>query len=86
MYERRVGQRVGRLCSIHSITVIESRAGSPYGATCRLGKFYPIEQTEVDDILSESRAPVRVEEIEVPEEDESIEGVDTAAEGDSAEE
>lgn len=86
MYERRVGQRVGRLCSIHSITVIESRGGSPYGATCRLGQFYPIEQTEVDYILSESRAPVRVEEIELPEEDESTEGADAAAEGDSVDE
>jgi hypothetical protein len=84
-YERRVGQRVGRLCSVDSITVLESFR-SIYGATCRLGKFYPITQTEVDDILGVSRAPVRIEEVELPEEDEPIEGVDAAIDGDSADE
>ena len=38
-YERRVGQRVGRLCSVDTITVIESSGATPYGATCRLGDY-----------------------------------------------
>ena len=84
-YERRVGQRVGRLCSVDTITVLESFTGSLFGATCRLGKFYPITQTEVDDIVGVPRAPVQFEEVELPEEDESIviEGVDAGAEDDS---
>jgi hypothetical protein len=85
-YERRVGQRVGRLCSVDAITVIESFSVTPFGATCRLGKFHPITQTEVDAILGVSRAPVRIVEIESPGEDESIEGVDKPAEADSADE
>lgn len=73
LYERRVGQRIGRLCSIDSITVLESFGAVPYGATCRLGKFHPITQTEADDIAGMSRSAERVEvdEIELPEESES---------------
>lgn len=74
LYERRVGQRIGRLCSIDSITVLESFGALPYGATCRLGKFHPITQTEADDIADISRSAERVEvdEIELPEESESV--------------
>lgn len=88
LYERRVGQRIGRLCSIDSITVIESFGAAPYGATCRLGRFYPITQTEVDDIVGISRSAegVDVDEVELPEgsEREPSEDGDAAAADDSA--
>lgn len=85
-YERRVGQRVGRLCSIDAITVLESFSVTPFGATCRLGKFHPITVTEADVISGVPRAPVRIVEIEPPDEGESTEGADAPAEGDSADE
>jgi len=85
-YERRVGQRVGRLCSIDAITVLESFSVTPFGATCRLGKFHPITPTEADVIAGVPRAPVEIVEIESADEDESTEGVDAPAEGDSANE
>lgn len=87
LYERRVGQRIGRLCSVDSITVIESFGADPYGATCRLGKFYPITQTEVEEIVGPSRSDERVEvdEVELPEESEREPGEngDAAAADDS---
>lgn len=84
-YERRVGQRIGRLCSVDSITVLESFGAVPYGATCRLGKFYPITQIEVDDIVGTSRSAERVDvdEVELPEESEPTEDGDAAAADDS---
>lgn len=88
LYERRVGQSIGRLCRIDSITVLESVGAVPYGATCRLGKFYPITQPEVDEIVGMSRSAeqVDVDQVELPEESESepAEDGDTAAADDSA--
>ena len=85
-YERRVGQRVGRLCKVDTITVLESFRADPFGSTCRLGMFYPITQAEVDDLLGVSRAPVRIEEVELPDEDdsESTAPTEAAGEGDSS--
>lgn len=88
LYERRVGQRIGRLCSVDSITVLESFGAVPYGATCRLGKFYPITQTEADDVAGMSRSLERVDvdEVELPEASvsEPAEDGDAAAADDSA--
>lgn len=86
-YERRVGQRVGRLCRVDRITVIESWGATPYGATCRLGDFVPITHIEAHDIMRPRRDAVDVEEVELPEEDENepAEGGDAAAADGSAE-
>lgn len=87
-YERRVGQRVGRLCSIDAITVLESFREVPFGATCRLGQFYPITEAELDDILGVPRGPMRVEPVELPEQDDDASTLeaDAAAEGNTADE
>jgi len=84
MYERRVGQRVGRLCNVDSITVIDASLVPPYGATCGLGMFYPIDEADIADMLNGSRVLVQTVEIELPEEAEPEDSVAAAIEGDSA--
>ena len=68
MYERRVGQRVGRLCSVDSITVIDTSLVPPYGATCGLGMFHPIEAADILEMSNGSSVLVQTVEIELPEE------------------
>jgi hypothetical protein len=38
--------RSGQLCSANTITVIQSGAGAPRGATCGLGRFQPMVPTD----------------------------------------
>ncbi len=68
--------RVGRLCEIDTITVLESFGGRfQRGATCRLGAFHPITEAEAAEIeAGPERArddeDVDVEEVELPDDDE----------------
>lgn len=50
--------RVNRLCDVDSITVLEQwGARLESGFTCALGKFEPITQEEVEDLVRKTDAP-----------------------------
>lgn len=70
--------RVGRLCQIDTITVLEDFGGRfVRGATCRLGEFSRITPEEAADIVAgpegakRGNEDVDIEEVELPEDDEA---------------
>lgn len=59
--------RGGRLCDTDTITVLPRGVGA-FGATCRLGRFYPMSQEDLEELME---GPSRIEAVPVepPDED-----------------